>query len=193
MANPMYGQNKFDSKLNDGYLDFVSGYQGNLTATGIDITQAECVAAVKGGDETLAEVDAATLIANAVNTHAGTAAAAGSCYLPPAIQGTHLVLEITGDMDQANAQTIHCNNSVGTVKPSGNVLAKQVIGSLNGATALPIETAGTNLVPTSQNLVYTAAGADTNALGAGSVIHFYCPVDGQWLIKINFIPEGTGS
>ena len=188
MANPMYGQNKFDSQLGQGYLDFVSGYQGNLTATGIDITQAECVAAVKGGDETLAEVDAATLIANAVNTHAGTAAAAGSCYLPPATQGTHLVLEITGDMDEANAQTIHCNNSVGTVKPVGNVLAKQVIGSLNGATALPIETAGDNITPTSQNLVYTAAAADTNALGAGSVIHFYCPVDGQWLVKIDFIP-----
>ena len=193
MANPMYGQNKFDSKLTDAYFDFCSGYQGNLIATGIDITQAECVGAVKGADETLAEVDAATLIANAVNTHAGTAAAAGSCYLPPATQGTHLVLEITGDMDEANAQTIHCNNSVGTVKPVGNVFAKQIIGSMNGATALPIETAGDNITPTSENLIYTPAAANTNALGIGSVIHFYAPVDGQWLVKINFIPEGTGA
>ena len=34
MANPMYGQNKFDAQLSQGYLDFVSGYVGNLTATG---------------------------------------------------------------------------------------------------------------------------------------------------------------
>jgi hypothetical protein len=64
---------------------------------------------------------------------------------------------------------------------------------MNGATALPIETAGSNLVPTSETLIYTPAAADTNALGIGSVIHFYAPVDGQWLVKINFIPEGTGA
>ena len=193
MANPMYGQNSFDEKLKDGYFDFCSGYQGNLTATGGSVSQAEAVAGVKGGDETLAEVDAATFIANAVNTFAGDGSGAGSSYLPPATKGTHLVVEVTGDIDQTGAWTIHANNSVGTVKPVGNVFAKQVIGSLNGATALPIETAGDNVTPTSQNLIYTAAAADTNALGAGSVIHFYAPVDGQWLVKINFIPEGTGA
>jgi hypothetical protein len=193
MANPMYGQEKFDNKLTDAYFDFCSGFQGNLTATGVDVTQAEGVAGVKGGDETLAEVDAATFIAGAVNTFAGTGAAATSTYLPPAVQGTHLVIDVTGDIDQTGKWSIHANNSVGTVKPAGNVLAKQVIGHHNGATAMTVETAGTYAVPTSQNLEYTAAAADTNLIGAGTMIHFYCPVDGQWLVKINPVSEGTGA
>ena len=65
MANPMYGQNKFDSQLNDGYLDFVSGYQGNLTATGITATDAIMIAALAAGSA--ADILAGTLVANAVN------------------------------------------------------------------------------------------------------------------------------
>ena len=193
MANPMYGSNKFDSKLTDAYFDYCSGFQGNLSETGIEVTQAEGVAGVKGGDETLAEVDAATFIAGAVNTFAGTGAAATSSYLPPAVKGTHLVVEITGDIDQTGAWSIHCNNSVGTVKPVGNFLAKQVIGEHLNDTVTPIETAGTFDVPSSQNLIYTAAAADTNILGNGSIMHFYAPVDGQWLVKVHCIAEGTGA
>ena len=193
MANPMYGSNKFDSKLTDAYFDYCSGFQGNLSETGIEVTQAEGVAGVKGGDETLAEVDAATFIAGAVNTFAGTGAAATSSYLPPATKGTHLVVEVTGDIDQTGKWSIHCNNSVGTVKPVQQVLAKQVIGHHNGATAMTVETAGSYDLPTSTNLEYTAAAADTNLLGAGSVIHFFAPVNGEWLVKINPISEGTGA
>ena len=56
MANPMYGQNKYDDEANlfQNYLDFLAGYQGNLTATGVSVSTAEALAAVKGGDETLA-------------------------------------------------------------------------------------------------------------------------------------------
>ena len=209
MANPLYGQNKADSYLDfaraaaagdtanagylGNYLDFLGGYVANLTATGIDITQAEGVAGVKGGDETLAEVDAVMLIKNAVSTFAGTGAAATSVYLPEPEAGDHLAMEITGDIDQTGAVSIHSNNSVGTIQPSSVVLAKQIIGGLNGATALPIETAGTYTTPTSENLIYTAAAADTNALGAGSMIHFFAVADGVWLVKISFIPEGTGA
>ena len=192
MANPMYGQNKFDAQLSQGYLDFVSGYVGNLTATGIDVTEAEGVAAVKGGDETLAEVDAATWIAGAYNTDARTAAAASGSYLPPAVKGTHLAIEITGDQDEANAVAVHCNNSVGTVKPSGNVFAKQTIGHANGAPASSVETAGTYDVPTSENLIWTPAA--TNPLcGAGTVTHFFAIEDGIWLVKVFPVPKGTGA
>ena len=55
------------------WLDFTSGYQGNLTATGITITQLMAVAGVAGGDETAAEVLACTYIKNAVNVHEGDA------------------------------------------------------------------------------------------------------------------------
>ena len=140
MANPMYGQNNADTRLDHRYFDFLAGYSGNLTATGIDLTEAEGVAGVKGGDETLAEVDAATWVAFAHNTDARTAAAASGSYLPPAVKGTHLAVEITGDQDEANAVKVHCNNTVGTVKPVGNVFAKQVIGHSNGATASAVET-----------------------------------------------------
>ena len=192
MANPLYGQNKADAKLDSKYFDFISGYVGNLSATGIDVTEAEGVGAVKGGDETLAEVDAATLIAGALNTDARTAAAASSIYLPPATKGTHLAVEITGDQDEANACTVHCNNSVGTVKPSGNVFAKQVIGHANGATASSVETAGTYDVPTSENLIWTPAA--TNPLcGSGTVTHFYAIEEGIWLVKVFPVPKGTGA
>jgi hypothetical protein len=193
MANPMYGQNKFDSKLSDNYLDFCSGFRGNLKETGVSVSQAEGEGGVKGGDETLSEVDAATFIAGAVNQFAGDGSSATSAYLPPAVFGTALIVEITGDIDQTGAVSIHANNSVGTVKPAGNVLAKQIIGDHNGATAMTVETAGTYDVPTSENLVYTAAAADTNLLGIGSTLHFYCPADGQWLVKVSCISEGTGA
>ena len=195
MANPLYGQNKFDNNLDtyDTYLDFCSGYQGNLVATGVSVSQAEAVAGIKGGDETLAEVDAATFIANAVNQFAGDGSGAGSSYLPAAVKGTHLVVEVTGDIDQTGAWTIHCNNTVGTVKPTAVVLAKQLIGVHIGDTVTPVETAGTYATPTSENLIYTAAGADTNILGVGSMMHFYCPKDGEWLIKVIPLGEGTGA
>ena len=195
MANPMYGQNKFDNDVDthDEYLDFCSGYVGNLTATGVSVSQAEAVAGIKGGDETLAEVDAATFIANAVNQFAGDGSGATSSYLPKATKGSHLAVEVTGDIDQTGAWSIHCNNTVGTGATSNNLLAKQLIGVHIGDTVTPVETAGDNISPTSENLVYTAAAADTNILGVGSMIHFYCPKAGQWLVKVIPLGEGTGA
>ena len=194
MANPMYGQNKFDNDLSthDEYLDFVAGFQGNLTATGISVSTAEALAAVKGGDETLAEVDAATYIANAVNEVASIGDAVHTIgYLLPAVKGVHLAVNLTGQLDEANACTISCNNSVGTVQPSGNVFAKQVIG-VHGDTASSVITAGTYDAPTSENLIMT--GAATNAMyGPGTQIHFYCPKNGQWLVKFFTVQLGIGT
>ena len=194
MANPLYGQNKFDNDLDtyDTYLDFLAGFQGNLTATGISVSTAEALGAVKGGDETLAEVDAVTYIANALNEVASIGDAVHTIgYLPPATKGTHLAVNLTGQLDEANACTISCNNSVGTVKPSGQVFAKQVIG-VEGVTATSVVTAGTYSAPTSQNLIMT--GAATNAkYGPGTQIHFYAPKEGQWLVKFFPVQLGTGA
>lgn len=194
MANPLYGQNKFDNNVDahDAYLDFVSGFQGNLTATGISVSTAEALGAVKGGDETLAEVDAVTYIANALNTMASIGDEVHTIgYLPPAVKGTHLAVNVTGQLDEANACTISCNNSVGTIQPSGNVFAKQVIG-VEGVTATSVVTAGTYNAPTSENLIMT--GAATNAkYGPGTQIHFYSPSDGQWLVKFFPVQLGTGA
>ena len=190
----MYGQNKFDSEVDshDEYLDFLAGNQARLTATGVTVTQAIALAAELASPPNLAEVDAATYVANAVNICSATAAAAISIgYLPPAIKGTHLALSITGDLDEANACTIHCNNSIGTVKPSGNVFAKQVLG-VEGTTATSVITAGTTSEPTSENLIWTPAA--TNPMyGAGTQIHFYCAKHGEWLVKFFPVQMGTGA
>ena len=196
MANPMYGQNKFDNNLDtfDTYLDFSTGFQGNLTATGVTVDATAALAAVKGGDETLAEVDAATYVANAVNVVSSDASAVHSIgYLPKAVKGIHLAVEVTGELDEANASTIHCNNTVGTNKTTGNVFAKQLIGVHLNTTVTPVETAGTAIGPTSENLIYTPAAAASNILGPGSMIHFYCPKDGQWLVNIFPLGKDTGA
>ena len=201
MANPLYGQNKADNLLDawegidPGYLDYCAGYQGNLTATAVAVTDAEADAVVAGG-ASAAEILATTLAPGAVSTCAHDTNAAGAVYLPDAIKGTHLAMEITGDMDEANAFTIFTQGaavvSASTVDTSP-VFAKQVIGLINGATASSIETLGTLGTPTSLKLIYTPAAADTNFLGAGSIFHFFAPVNGEWLCKVWCIPEGTGA
>ena len=194
MANPMYGQNKYDDEANlfQNYLDYLAGYQGNLTATGVSVSTAEALAAVKGGDETLAEVDAVTYVANAVNEVASIGDAVHTIgYLPAAVKGIHLAVNLSGQLDEANACTISCNNTVGTKATSGNVFAKQVIG-VHGDTATSVITAGTFDTPTSENLIFT--GAATNAMyGPNTQIHFYCPQDTEWLVNIFPVQLGIGT
>jgi len=190
-AQTFSGAVTLNGTLANPYLDYLSGYQGNLTATGIDITDAEAVLGL--ATATAAEILDCTLIKSAVNTFAGTNSAAGSmCYLPPAEQGDHLVLEITGEVDDTTtALPIKC---VGAVGAGSNVFAKQVIGvNTGGVAGSAIETAGTAAAPTSVNLIYTPAVAATNFLGPGSMIHFYCPIDDQWLVNIRACPKGTGA
>ena len=196
----MYGQNKADNLLDawegiaPAYLDFCAGHQGNLTATGVAITDAEADSAASSASA--ANILAATMAPNAVNTCAFDGGAAGSIYLPDAVKGTHLAVEITGDIDQTNALTIFARGaavvSASTVDTTP-VFAKQVVGIINGATASAVETLGTSSTPTSIKMIYTAAAADTNFLGAGSMIHFFAPSDGEWLMKMWCIPEGTGA
>ena len=172
-------------------MDFITGYQGNLTATGIDITDGEAVAGL--ATATTGEILATTLIKNAINTFAGTNSAAGTmCYLPQAKRGDHIVLDITGEIDDTtNALPIKC---VGAPNAASNVFAKQVIGvNTGGIAGSAVETAGTRAAPTSVNLIYTPAAAATNFLGPGSMIHFYCPKDNQWLVNVRAVPKGTGA
>ena len=190
MANPLYGGNKFDSQLNQGYLDFVSGYQGNLTATGITFTAAIEAAALAAGSA--ADVLAGTLVANAVNYGNSTHSEAGAVFLPNAVKGTHLVISYTQSPDgHASAHTIKANG--GTGAGAGAVFARQAIGEAVGENiATAVVTGGTNLTPTSQNLIYTPAAAATNGLGTGSQLHFYCPKDGEWLVRAELVPQTTG-
>ena len=54
-------------------------------------------------------------------------------------------------------------------------------------------TASDSIAPTSVNLIYTPATATTNFLGIGSMLHFYAPVENQWLVNGFFVPTGTGA
>ena len=200
MANPLYGQNKFDNEIDIAgvYLDFCAGYQGNLLATGISVSEAEAVAAlaaVSSADQ--GDSYAATLIAGAVNTSAQTGAGAGTIHLPTATKGVHLVLDYADVVDgSTGAQTIACNGgallSTGSTLISGGVYAKQAIGSGTGVAGNTIETAGSYNAPTSVNLIYTPTTGN-NFLGAGSMIHFFCPTDGQWLVNMKYVQQGTGA
>ena len=105
-------------------------------------------------------------------------------------------MEITGDMDEANAFTIYARGAAvvaASTVDTTPVFAKQVVGLINGATASSIETLGTLGTPTSITLVYTPAAANTNFLGAGSIFHFFAPSNGEWLVKVWCIPETTGA
>ena len=199
MANPLYGQNKFDNTIDiaGNYLDYCAGYQGNLTATGISVAEVEAVAAlaaVSSSDQ--GDSYAATLIPGAVNFSA-TTGAAGTIHLPTSTRGVHLCLDFADVHDSGtNALTLAVNGgallSTGTTLISGSLLAKQTIGTATGVAGNTVETAGTVAAPTSVNLVYTATAAN-NFLGTGSVIHFFCIVEGQWLVNVNHVQQGTGA
>jgi hypothetical protein len=206
MANVLYGQNKADDKLDnlkslgDGdtsvnilgnYLDYLAGYQGNL-ATGIGISDAEAVAGL--ATATTSEILACTLTPNALNTFDGTNSAAGSmCYLPAAILGVHIAMEITDEVDDTTgALPIKC---VGAPGAASSVFAKQSL-MLDGTGATlagrHLESAGTAATPTTVNIIYTPAASVNNILGPGSVIHFYCPKADQWLVRFDSVAKGTG-
>lgn len=193
MANPMYGQNKFDNNLDtyDTYLDFCGMFQGNLTATGITATDAIMIAALAAGSA--ADILAGTLVANAVNYMNDAHSEANCVFLPNATRGTHLACDYTQSPDgHASVHGFKANG--GTNAGAGAVFAKQVIGYASPTDVdTHVETAGTNLVPTTVAMNYLPAGAATNGLGVGSQIHFYCPKDGQWLVKMSLYGLGSGA
>jgi hypothetical protein len=185
------------------YVDFLSGYVGNLTAVSKSLTDAVIDAAGAAGGGGVAAIGNATVSASAVNDFLGTADAVGGVFLPTAKANTHLAILITGDMDAANAITFNTSGSACIGEDSNDaVFAKQVIGPEMGdasATAQTVTTVGVmgsgngTDSALSNRLIYTPAAAATNFLQAGSMMHFYCPVDNQWLVKIWNIKEGSGA
>ena len=170
------------SGYNGKFMDFLVGTKGSIiNATGATITQANGLAGEAANDFTAAA--AYTLVANAESTFAGDGSAPTLVNLPPATKGTLCVLRITGDIDQTGAFTIQTNATT-------DLFEKQVIcaGGPGG-----VATAGTPAAPTSDELIYTAAAANTNFLGVGSELFFYCPRDNRWLVRVRHVPEGNGS
>jgi len=175
------------------YTNFLAGNTVNLTETVVAVTQGEGEDADVGSSPTAGEILLATLTANGIHTFAGDGSAVTSIYLPSADADTHVAVRITGDIDQTGAVTIAARGSATETTRGGTaVFAKQVIGPRHGNLPDSIVTDGTDSAPTAIKLIYTAAAADTNFLGVGSVIHFYCQTAGQWLVRVFDVPEGTG-
>ena len=129
------------------------------------------------------------MTANAVNVYDGDGSGAAQVNLPNAVRGTCVLLRINGDIDQSHPLTIQ-------TFAAAQVFAKQVVGVPNGATASSVITAGTEegqAASLSNEIIYTAAAADTNIYGIGSEFWFYCPVDGRWLVDVRAVAETTGA
>ena len=192
------GGQKLSGTLQSNYMDFATGYLGRLAAnTSKSLSDAVIDAAGAAGGGGVAAIGNATVSASAINDFLGTSDAVGGVFLPTATADTHLAIQITGDMDAANAITFHTSGSGAVGETSDNaVYAKQVIGPEMGdcdGTAQTVVTAGLPSAPASNRLIYTPAAASTNFLSVGSIIHFYCPVDNQWLVKVFNVKEGAGS
>ena len=178
---------------NSKMMDFLLGHKESIKyATGATISQANGATGEAAADYTAAA--AYTLVANAISTFAGTGAAATLVNLPPAVPETFCVLHITGDIDEAGIVTIQTNSA-------NDKYAHQHIcvqhtddgGTDHAPTFYGVVTGGTAAAPTSVELLYTAATADTNFLGVNSELHFYCPVNNRWLVKCYAVSEGFGS
>ena len=172
------------------YQDWATGYLGNLTGTAVAVTDTEADNAA--ATPNAANILLATVNPNAVNTYASDGAAAGQIFLPEATVDTHLAVEVTDNID-GSTNTFTVNTSGSAVATVTNVFAKQVIGpefNISGSGQVT-RSIGTNTAPTGKKLVYTPATTH-NVLGKGSVIHFYSPVEGTWLVKIFNVPQGNG-
>ena len=174
-------------------MGFMNGFKGSIAAaTGVAIDQDAGAVGQAAADFTAGATY--TLVANAISTFAGDGSAATLVNLPAAIRGTFCVLNITGDIDETGVVTIQ-------TFAQAQVFAHQHIhvmhtdngGADHAAAHYGVVTAGNAAAPTSNELRYTAAGASTNFLGINSEIHFYCPVDNQWLVKVYGVSEGVGS
>ena len=192
------GGQHLSGQLSSNYLDFATGFLGRLAgAVSKSIADTEVDTGGAAGGTSVAGIGGATLSGSTINDILFTADAAGRVYLPTATADTHLAVQITGDMDAANALTFQTSGSTAVGQDTNNaVFAKQVIGPEMGdgsATAQTVVTAGLPSAPASNRLIYTPAAAATNFLSVGSIMHFYCPIDNQWLVKVFNVKEGSGA
>jgi hypothetical protein len=177
----------------DKLHDFLLGHKGSIAdATGATITQDNGETGQSAGAHAPATVH--LLVADAINTVEITAAAATMIHLPEAIAKTFLVAHITGDLDEANAMTINTNKAEDKfahqhihIKHTDNG------GADHAASHYGVITAGTAAVPTSVNLIYTPGATATNCLSINSELHFFCPENGRWLVRVYGVSEGVGS
>ena len=175
-------------------LDFLLGNCKNFRGTVVTITDAEADAGPGGN---AAAKIAAQMNPDALNICIFVADAAGEIYLPAATANTHLAVHFTGDMDAANALTITATEAAdGAFAATTGKYAFGVIGpKYTGTATTPqsVLTAGTAALPTSIKLIYTPGATATNFLSINSIMHFFCKDEGEWMVGVHNINEGTGA
>jgi hypothetical protein len=176
----------FDASVN--FERFETGNTKGML-TGISPNDAAVVAG-EGGNQ--AAAFATSVIANKFNSSVYTGSAAGAIYLPPAVEGTLVVFEFAGDVDDSTgAFKVNANGgfaaATGGSAYAGNVFATQTL-TIGGTTGK--KSAASNA---SVTLIYTPTGAANNVMGdAGSQWWFYCKHGNEWMVKARAVPSGTG-
>lgn len=129
-----------------------------------------------------ATVDAGiTLVKNYEYVSAWTSDATSALVLPAAEEGVMITWVQEGDADAANAMTITCASG-DTFEPYqeiriGTGIPAQQDSSVAGDSVITITPSATN-----------------GGWGmTGSYFMLYCKNDGEWLVKVNGIKEGTGA
>lgn len=180
--------------LSLNHLDFLAGNTANLTGDGVAILDAQADAGEAA--PTVANIKSATLSGSAVNTCNHGGAAAGAIYLPAAEADTHLALRFAAELNAGGHSRkfniVSTGSAPEVLRGNTAVFAKQVIGPIYNNIPASVVTTGTDAVPTGNKLVYTV-GNGNNILGNTSVIHFYCQTEGQWLVKVFNVAQGTGA
>ncbi len=175
------------------HLDFLAGNTANLTADGLAILEGQ--ARLAEATPTAANILSVTLSGSAVNTcaYAGATAAA-AIYLPAAHADTHLALRFANS-NFSSTNPLHIvttGSATEAARGDSAVYAKQVIAPLFNNLPEAIATDGTDAAPTANKLTFTPATTN-DFIGQNSVIHFYCQTEGQWLVKVFNIAQGTGA
>ena len=175
------------------YLDFLAGYQGNLSGTAAAITEAESIAARLAATPAAGLIALATLTTNALNTcdfDGQTNPAA--IYLPAATAGAHVAVKFTNNGAGTNALDIVAS---GTYE-SAEEAARQAAGGTAAVFAAGYVVNDSKLSTLSDGadtkLQLTLHGTNTS-VAADSFLHFLCVEDGEWLVA-RFGPlHGTGA
>lgn len=173
------------------YLDFVAGYEGNLTASATEITEAESDAAETGDTPLAAAILLATAEADSVVTSVHIGSNGGTIHLPAATAGTHVVVKMKTTPSGTSAlvfQASHGTYASATELArvaAGGTAAVFGVGACQGA-LLSGHSDGSDTMMTvtchASNCVYDAT----------TRFHFFCVETGVWLAAVHGKVKGTG-
>jgi len=198
MANPLYGQNKFDNLLGDGkYLENKLAYLSwnwshlNLQPAA-DTTLAKSL--LGGGGITLVDGSIAESLADGATSAAQT-------YLPAAKYGALTVIRNAVAADGGQNQLISCVSS-DTFKPGTmnfQVEAQEVLHlmapvyTMEWTASVAIGSGSIETIASGNNTITYAQTATNNQTNIGAEWAFFCEKDGVWSCAFRGAETGDGS